>query len=485
MLDFFIFTKTNSPIMKRRDFFRNSSLTAAGLAISPLLFSADENTTLALSELQSEAKNIIFMVSDGMSVGTLTLADMYAQGAIGKHTAWIENYKNGRFRRAMMDTASADSLVTDSAAGGSAWGGGVRVPNDSLNMGPNGEIYTPILQKFKKEGKKVGCVTTVSITHATPASFCVNNENRRNQPEIAEQYAELKFDVMMGGGDKYFSAEKRTDKKDVYSMFATSGYDVVKSKSELKNILASEKPLLGIFEDDSLPYTIDQMSGDHLQSTVPNIVEMTAVAIEKMKHHPEGFVLQVEGGKVDWAAHANDAPGLINDQIAFDQALQLALDFAIEDKNTLIIVTTDHGNANPGLFAGRKANENFARFRAMKQSNTWVMDQLTPNLSSAQLIELVENAQGYDLTTEEAKILLDHIKGLDEEQLKDYYKQPFEKYAQIQKKYTNVGFGDTHHSADFVECAAFGPGSELLPPFIKNTYLHDMMLKAVGVSIEK
>src|SRR5690554_6488400 len=485
MLDFFIFTKTNSPIMKRRDFFRNSSLTAAGLAISPLLFSADENTTLALSELQSKAKNIIFMVSDGMSVGTLTLADMYAQGAIGKHTAWIENYKNGRFRRAMMDTASADSLVTDSAAGGSAWGGGVRVPNDSLNMGPNGEIYTPILQKFKKEGKKVGCVTTVSITHATPASFCVNNESRRNQPEIAEQYAELKFDVMMGGGDQYFSADKREDNKDVYSQFVNAGYDVVKTKSALKNILTSDKPLLGVFDDDPLPYTIDHMSDEGLQNTIPNIVEMTAAAIEKMKNHPEGFVLQVEGGKVDWAAHANDAPGLITDQIAFDQALQVALDFAIEDKNTLIIVTTDHGNANPGLFGGRKADENFARFRAMKKSNTWVMENLTPELSSVQLIEMVTDAQSYTMSNDEAKIILDHIKGLDEEQLKDYYKLPYERYAQIQARYTNVAFGSMKHSADFVECAAFGPGSELLPPFIKNTYLHDMMLKAVGVSIDK
>jgi alkaline phosphatase len=467
--------------MKRRDFFRNSSLTAAGLAMSPMLFSADDNTDLALSDLQNEAKNIIFLVSDGMSIGTLTLADMYAQSAVGKHTTWVENYKNGRFKRSMMDTASADSLVTDSAAGGSAWGGGVRVPNGSLNVGANGELYTPILQKFKQQGKKVGCVTTVPITHATPASFCVNNESRRNQPEIAEQYHDLKFDVLMGGGDKYFSAEKRKDQQDVYSKFIASGYDVVKSKSELKNILASDKPLLGVFDDDSLPYTIDQMSDRDLEDKIPNIVEMTAVAIEKMKNHPQGFVLQVEGGKVDWAAHANDAPALISDQIAFDQALQVALDFAIEDKNTLVIVTTDHGNGNPGLFRGMKTDENFARFREMKQSNTWIMENLTPDLSSSRLTEMIEDAQGYAISNDEAKIILDHIKELSEEELKDDYKQPFEKYAQIQKKYTNVGFGDMHHSADFVECAAFGPGSELLPPFIKNTFLHNMMLKACGV----
>lgn len=467
--------------MKRRDFFRNSSLTAAGLALSPALFSSDSSSSLLLEDLQNEAKNIIFLVADGMSVGTLTLADLYAQGAIGKHTTWVENYRNGRFRRSMMDTASADALVTDSAAGGSAWGGGVRVPNNSLNVGENGEPYTPILQKFKQQGKKVGCVTTVPITHATPASFCVNNKNRRNQSEIAVQYHDLNFDVMMGGGDRYFSAEKRKDKQDIYSRFVASGYDVVKTKNELKDILNSDAPLLGVFEDDALPYTIDQMSDDNLIETIPNIVEMTAVAIDKMKDHPEGFVLQVEAGKVDWAAHANDAPGLIDDQVAFDQALKLALDFAIKDENTLIIVTTDHGNANPGLFKGKNADENFARFRSMKQSNSWVMDKLTPSLSAASLIEMIEDAQGYVVSDEEAKVILDHIKNLNEEDLKDYYKMPFQKYAQIQKNYTNVGFGDMNHSADFVECAAFGPGSELLPPFIKNTFLHDMMLKAAGV----
>src|SRR5690554_7646071 len=141
--------------MKRRDFFRNSSLTAAGLAMSPLLFSADENETLALSELKNEAKNIIFMVSDGMSIGTLTLADMYTQSAMGKHTTWVENYKNGRFKRAMMDTASASSLVTDSAAGGSAWGGGVRVPKGPLNFGQTGDRKNPTFQSLKKKERKV------------------------------------------------------------------------------------------------------------------------------------------------------------------------------------------------------------------------------------------------------------------------------------------------------------------------------------------
>ena len=467
--------------MKRRDFFRNSSLTAAGMALSPILFSADENTSFLLSDLDKQAKNIIFLVSDGMSIGTLTMADLHLKNTTGKHTIWIENYKNGRFKRAMMDTASSDSLVTDSAAGGSAWGGGVRVPNSSLNVGSNGEKHIPILQKFKQEGKKVGCVTTVPITHATPASFCVNNKSRRNQSEIAEQYLELELDVMMGGGDKYFSADKRTDKKDVYGQYASAGYDVVKTKSQMNSVLISEKPILGVYADDPLPYTIDQNSDAELQNTVPTLSEMTDFAIDKMKNNQKGFMLQVEGGKVDWAAHANDAPGLIYDQIAFDEALKVALDFAIEDGNTLVIVTTDHGNANPGLFKGKKADENFARFKTMKKSNTWVMQNLDSSLSAADLTEMIEDAQSFVISKDEAKFIHDYIKNLNEEELNDYSKLPYEEYAQIQKKYTNVGFGDMSHSADFVECAAFGPGSELLTPFIKNTYLHNMMLKAVGI----
>ena len=468
--------------MKRRDFFRNSSLTAAGLALSPMLFSADDNTSLLLADLKDEAKNIIFLVSDGMSIGTLTMADLHLKTSTGKHTTWVENYKNGRFKRAMMDTASADSLVTDSAAGGSSWGGGVRVPNGSLNMGANGEKYTPILQKFKNEGKKVGCVTTVPITHATPASFCVNNESRSNQPEIAEQYLQLKFDVMMGGGDQYFSSTKRSDNKDVYGDFASAGYDVVKTKAQLNAVSNSNSPILGVFADDPLPYTIDQNSDAELQNSVPTLSEMTAVAINKMKNNPKGFVLQVEGGKVDWAAHANDAPGLIYDQVEFDKALKVALDFAIEDKNTLIIVTTDHGNANPGLFKGKKADENFARFQTMKKSNTWVMQNLHSYLTPNSLTEMIEYNQGFVISKDETKILLDHVSGLNEEELQNYNKMPYEKYAQIQKHYTNVGFGDMNHSADFVECAAFGPGSELLTPFIKNTYLHNMMLKSCGIT---
>src|SRR5690606_17920094 len=150
-----------------------------------------------------KARNIIFMVSDGMSTGTLNMADLYLNRKNGKGSNWLQLYKDQRVSRALMDTASASSIVTDSSAGSSSWGGGVRVKNGVLNIGPNGEKYMPIWQKFKKAGKMAGCVTTVPITHATPAGFCVNNNSRNAMQDIAIDYLNLGFDIMMGGGDKY------------------------------------------------------------------------------------------------------------------------------------------------------------------------------------------------------------------------------------------------------------------------------------------
>src|SRR5690606_27005997 len=118
----------------------------------------------------------------------------------GKQSNWLALYEQNKVTRALMDTASASSLITDSAAASSSWGGGVRVPNGSLNVNADGTENTPILQKFKKAGKSIGVVTTVTATHATPAGFCITSKKRSDEPGIAVKYLDLGVDVIMGGG---------------------------------------------------------------------------------------------------------------------------------------------------------------------------------------------------------------------------------------------------------------------------------------------
>lgn len=462
--------------MKRRHLLRNGLFVTAGATVlGPLVGCTPAATPIVAGS--KRAKNIIFLVSDGMSQGTLTMADHFLQRRDGRHSHWIQLYRDNRVVRSLMDTCSANSLVTDSAAAGSSWGGGMRINNGALNVGPNGERPVPIFQKFKQAGKAVGCVTTVPITHATPASFCINNESRKNQPEIAEQYIPLKFDVMMGGGIEHFTADGRKDGKDALAAYKEAGWAVALNKSEMTSADVS-KPLLAVFGDNGLAYTIDHQNSDDLKNSVPTLAEMTATAIERMKANPEGFVMQVEAGKVDWAAHGNDVAGLIYDQIAFDDAVKVAIDFAEKDGETLVIITTDHGNSNPGLFYGKTADENFDRIQKFKHSNEWLIARMLEGQSPAQLIELTTEMQAWTPTTDEASMLLKAIASLSDEHRLKPEKQPFGPLAMMQKAHTSVHFGSDSHSSDLVELAAFGPGSELLQPFTINTDLHNLMLKA-------
>jgi alkaline phosphatase len=466
--------------MKRRDFFKGSSALIGASLVSPSALLAQPKAKEQLKV--NQAKNIIFMVSDGMSTGTLNMANLLLERKEGRQSRWISLYQQNMVRRALMDTASFDSLVTDSAAASSSWGGGKRVPNGSLNVNTDGSENTPIWKKFKAAGKSAGCVTTVPITHATPAGFCITSKARNDQPGIALKYLKEGYDVLLGGGTEYFSAATRKDKLDLFGKFQDAGYRVVKDRANLIDPKAIQSgPLLGVFHEDGLPYALDQASNAQSQKEVPTLAEMTREAIKRLSLNKKGFVLQVEGGKVDWAAHANDVGGLLYDQIAFDEALAVAIDFAERDKDTLVIFTTDHGNSNPGLFSGSKADSNFDRIQRFKYTNEWILSGVDKNTLNAAFIEKIEAAHGYAIKTDEAASILKHYEMLDETGIYNPRNLPYKQLAQVQTAYTSVGWGAMDHSADYVELAMFGPGSELLPTFVKNTALHQLMLTACGM----
>ncbi|MGJ1264832.1 alkaline phosphatase [Sphingobacterium spiritivorum] len=467
--------------MKRRDFFKHTTILAAGSAIAPLTaFSAD----IVRPDFPSRtAKNIIFLVSDGMSIGTLTMANLFLQRREGRSSHWMSLYEQQKGVRALMDTASANALVTDSAAASSAWGGGIRVNNGSLNVAENGTLHKPILQKIKAAGKAVGCVTTVPVTHATPAGFCVNSSARSNQEGIALQYLDLRFDVMMGGGTEFFSAAERKDKKDLFENLTAKGFSVLRNRKDMLNANTSDsRPVMGVFNEDGLPYSLDRANDPSKTEKIPTLAEMTDTAIKLMAKNKEGFVLQVEGGKVDWAAHANDIGALINDQVAFDDAVGVAIAFAEKNKDTLIVITTDHGNANPGLFsAGGDVNANFDKIGSFNHTNDWILNGITRNDSPKQVVDRIEAAQRLVFTQAEASQILSHYQTMDGDGLYNPKKLPFKLLAELQVKHTSVSWGSMGHSGDYVELAMYGPGSEMLKPFVKNTDLHDLMLRAVGI----
>ena len=475
--------KANSTGVSRKDFLKQ------GLAASALFTGAGLFTNgCAREEMENpgDAKNIIFMVTDGMSHGTLALADMVKQRQFGERSNWFKMYDSDRkFHRGVMDMASLDSPVTDSSAAASSWGCGYRVNNRAVCMGPDGEEYPPILQLMKDAGKKTGMVTTARITHATPAGFAANMEHRDLEDEIAAQYLAREYDLLMGGGSRHFDPDQREDGTDLHQAFADNNYTVVHNKQDMVNAPANSR-MLGTFSEAHMPYALDRSASDELSESVPNLAEMTEVALDRLSGTADGFILQVEGGRIDHGAHDNDAAAMIYDQIGFDEAIKVALDFCDGRDDTLLIITTDHGNGNPGLNgAGEDYSETamrFDRIQKFRQTNSWVLSELDHNSSVSEIRDRMVHATNLDITKEHSEMMQ---RALREELITPYYlkNEPDAVMGSILANYTSINFIGTNHTGDYVELAALGPGIEALDHFTRNTELFDLMVEAAGVQV--
>lgn len=466
----------------RRGFLRTA---AAGAILAPLSPSTlarqpapPEPPAGAARRERGSARNVIFMVADGMSAGTLTLADTLAHVRNGRSLRWVDLWNRPETRRASQATASADAFVTDSAAAASAWGIGERVNNTALNFTPDRRTPPPLMVRARGAGKATGLVTTTRVTHATPASFLANVASRDFEKEIAVQYMQRGFDVVLGGGSKYFTPEV---------LAAGAAPRIVRTREELLKASAPPgagapaapgAPLLGLFAEEHMHYELDR------PETEPTLAEMTGVALAALAAAPNGFVLQVEGGRVDQAAHANDPGGMLYDMLAFDDALGLVLDFAEKRTDTLVVITTDHGTANPGLtFYSRDGINRFSRVRTFSRSFEWIAEKVgaLPAAGRAAAIpDLVRTATGISLNGDEVGIMTRFMKG---ERV-----SPFAAsntfvgvLGSLLANWTGVSFMSPNHTSDFVEVTAVGPGSAGLAPMIDNTELHGLVINALGI----
>lgn len=419
-------------------------------------------------------RNVIVVVSDGMSIGALTMADQFLQWRDGRSSNWLQLYGQPGVRRGLMDMASADNMVTDSAAAASAWGCGKRVNNGSINVGANGEEWEPILKIAAARGQSTGLVTTATVTHATPAGFAANVASRKDEETIAVQYLERGYSVIMGGGSRFFLPATRADGRDLLGDFRAGGYHCPETASQLAALPSDQAPLLGLFGEKMLPYEIDRLHDQKMMETVPSLADMSRVALERLKQNPEGFILQIEGARVDHAAHWNDIGALIFDQLALDEAVAVALQFQREVPDTLVIVTTDHGNANPGLNSGQDGGAH--AFSLINNfSGSFAGLDLRKGVVADDIKRRFEQRFSIEISDVEATTLENRLNG-------DYaavYRRMNgipAMVGQVLANHVDVGWVGNSHTSDYVEVCAIGPGSEGLTPFLRNTDLFRLML---------
>lgn len=415
-------------------------------------------------------RRIIHVVADGMSLGTLSCADQLSRIERGRGLAWLELWNRPEAHTALMDMRSLDSLVTDSAAAASSWGSGARVRNGVLNVSSSGQPLVPLMPLFGELGWRRGLVTTTEITHATPAGFTVAVSDRGQGEDIAAKYLESRLDVLLGGAQNHFDPAKRKDKRDLWAEFAAAGYHVARTRAELRNA-PTDRPWLGTFATGHLPYTLDHRASDTLTRTVPALAEMTDRALARLERH-EHFLLQIEGGRVDHACHNNDAAAALLDMLAVDAALELALDFRRRHPETLVVATTDHGNANLGLngmgSSYRDSSKVFHRLGEIRASFPEILKLLKAAPSESDAARVLLDQTGLKADEKKLAQFLPFVSGKGTT-LFDQMNSDVAGLGQLLANHLGIGFVGTTHTSDYVPLAAIGPGSERFRGVIRNT----------------
>lgn len=289
-----------------------------------------------------KAKNIIFLIGDGMGI-----SQIYAGLTANKGSLNLERIKY----IGLCKTNSANSYITDSGAGATAFATGKKTNDFAIGVDVNGMPLPTIIEIAEDHGLATGMVVTSSITHATPAAFIAHQPNREMHEEIAADFLKTDIDVFIGGGSKYFN--QRSDGINLIDTLKANGYDVF---FDIDAISQNNISKLACFIAKDKPVKISDGRGDYLSKA-------SMIAINILNKNKKGFFLMIEGSQIDWGGHANDVQYIIDEMLDFDKVIGLVLDFAQKNGQTLVVIAGDHETGglaiNNGDFSSGTVNATF------------------------------------------------------------------------------------------------------------------------------
>ncbi len=407
-----------------------------------------------------DAKNVIFLIGDGMGFSQVTLARIVHEKPLA-----LDAFPATGFQL----SHSADHCVTDSAAAATALASGAKTNNFAIGLGPDGRPLETILEQARKLGKATALVTTSKITHATPACFAAHVEHRSKERDIAKQYLDAGVDVLLGGGEEFFDEA-------LQRAFADQGYAILKNADALAKWDGAKA--LGLFDRDHVPYVLDR------GAACPSLVDMTRRALAALSKSDRGFFLMVEGARIDMACHASDAASSVREMLEFDAVCALAADFAGKDGRTLVVVTADH--ATGGMAITEKVKDRAKRFASVKSSAEDIDRRIrqSPAAAGAEVIvrQVVGDRAGVgNLTDDEVRAYL---------ATKGKY-DPAARIGETVSKRLGVTFipldyrldppNTTHgHDGAMVPIYALGPGAERFSGTLDNTEIPRRIRELAG-----
>ncbi len=281
----------------------------------------------------SKPENIVLLIGDGMGV-----SQVFAGVTANKGNLFLMNFKCIGFSR----TQSSSDYITDSAAGATAISSGTKTYNGAIGVDDKKEALKTILEIAEENGKATGLVSTSAITHATPASFIAHQPSRNMYEEIAADFLKTDIDVFIGGGRDHFTSRK--DGENLLDKFKEKGYKIYDNLTDAEAVTSGK---LGVL---TAP-----MHNPKFSERGNMLVESTSKALEILSKDRDGFFLMVEGSQIDWGGHNNNIGYIVGEMLDFDRAIGEVLKFAMQNQETLIIVTADHETGGLALSGGNIA----------------------------------------------------------------------------------------------------------------------------------
>lgn len=318
-----------------------------------------------------KVKNVILMIGDGMGLEQLS-------------TAWIVNNRHLNITDnfpyvGLQWTYSANKLVTDSAAAGTALATGSKTNNGMIATSPDGQPLETLSEYAKSKGMKTGTSVVCRVCDATPAVFSTHHENRDSLYNIMAQFVDSELDFLFGGGLKWW--ENRPDGRDLTAEVEAKGYTFVKDIESLKAV--EKGPVIALTAYTELPAALDR-NGAHQASVVKAL---------ELLDNKKGFFLMVEGSCIDDWCHANKVGYAVEEILDFDRTVGVVLEWAAQDGETLVIVTADHSTGGMTLLGGNVAEQRVAVNYANTGHNGVALPVYAWGPRAEEFVGIYENAE--------------------------------------------------------------------------------------------
>lgn len=450
-----------------------------------------------MTAVAQQVKNVILLIPDGCSLATVSTARWYQWYTNpSQEFLYIDPYLSGTVRTTCSNAPIGDSAPTTSCymTGYNSLAGWVSTypiadaQNDIYPMDP-AKAYQPLTTVLEAArlmyGKSTGLVCTCEFPHATPADCSSHSYNRSNYDWIIPQQVHNGINVIIGGGAGLLPQESEEYLKQ-------KGYGVFRNDVEAMRSFNGDN-MWALYSHTDMAYELDRDP-----SKEPAIDEMTRIAIEKLSHNPNGFFLMVEGSKVDWAAHDNDAIAMTTDFLAFDRACNEAFEFAKRDGNTAVIVVPDHGNS--GISIGRRDQGDYSRrtkdqlFGALSKyrATAPVMARKINEASFEDLQKVFMEYCGFELTEQEVEALK-NCKEYEKSPIPRDQRKPFKgslynsglsrMIAQFMTERTGLAFTTNGHTGEDVFLASYHPQeAHRAKGMLTNVQLNEYLCNMLGTT---